>query len=151
MWKREKNSTFHFFHSVIVCSLSIVYCLFLMKTVMAFGTFDDLHPGHEHFLKEARALGDQLIVVVARDKSVRELKHREPKYNEETRRHAVEKLTLVSKAVLGDDTLGTYEVILRHHPNIIALGHDQSALAEDLHRWLSLQTNAAELVTLTKL
>lgn len=122
-----------------------------MKTVMVFGTFDGLHAGHEHFLKEARALGDQLIVVVARDKSVRELKHREPKHNEEARRQAVEKLALVSKAVCGDDTLGTYKVITQHRPNIIALGHDQTELAKDLHRWLSHQSLSIELTILSKI
>ena len=40
---------------------------------MAFGTFDLLHPGHEHFLKQAKRYGD-LIVVIARDNTVLKVK-----------------------------------------------------------------------------
>jgi FAD synthetase len=44
------------------------------KTVMTFGTFDRLHPGHEYYLSEARKYGDCLITVVARDKTVVDIK-----------------------------------------------------------------------------
>ncbi|EQD52190.1 glycerol-3-phosphate cytidyltransferase, partial [mine drainage metagenome] len=43
--------------------------------VMATGVFDLLHPGHLYFLTEARKLGDELVVVVARDQTARRLKH----------------------------------------------------------------------------
>ena len=45
-----------------------------MKTVLAFGTFDVLHPGHIHYLKKAKGLGDRLVVIVSRDDSVRLIK-----------------------------------------------------------------------------
>ena len=45
-----------------------------MVTVMAFGTFDVLHPGHHFYLEQARKLGDNLVVVVARDANVKKLK-----------------------------------------------------------------------------
>ncbi|HLC71304.1 MAG TPA: adenylyltransferase/cytidyltransferase family protein, partial [Candidatus Nanoarchaeia archaeon] len=38
-----------------------------MKTVMCFGTFDILHPGHLHYLQQAKKYGDYLMVVIARD------------------------------------------------------------------------------------
>ena len=41
-----------------------------MKKVMTFGSFDVLHKGHEHYLKEAKSYGDYLIVVVARDENI---------------------------------------------------------------------------------
>ena len=47
--------------------------------VLAFGTFDILHPGHDHYLQEARKLGDELWVVVALDETVRQGKGRLPK------------------------------------------------------------------------
>ena len=53
-----------------------------MKKVMAFGTFDGLHPGHLNFLKQARRLGDSLVVVVARDANVRKIKGRFPRLGE---------------------------------------------------------------------
>lgn len=44
------------------------------KIVATNGCFDILHPGHLHYLKEARALGDRLVVLVNNDKSVGRLK-----------------------------------------------------------------------------
>ena len=46
-----------------------------MVKVMATGTFDLLHMGHIFYLKEAKKLGDTLVVVVATDATVRKLKH----------------------------------------------------------------------------
>lgn len=44
------------------------------RVVMTNGCFDLLHPGHIAYLREARALGDRLIVAVNDDDSVRRLK-----------------------------------------------------------------------------
>ncbi|HTD81915.1 MAG TPA: adenylyltransferase/cytidyltransferase family protein, partial [Thermoplasmata archaeon] len=46
-----------------------------MVRVMATGVFDLLHPGHVAFLREAKALGDELVVVVARDSTAKRFKH----------------------------------------------------------------------------
>ena len=44
------------------------------RLVMTNGCFDLLHAGHVHYLEQARALGDRLIVAVNDDDSVRRLK-----------------------------------------------------------------------------
>jgi D-beta-D-heptose 7-phosphate kinase/D-beta-D-heptose 1-phosphate adenosyltransferase len=44
------------------------------KIVLTNGCFDILHPGHVHYLRQARALGDRLVVLVNSDASVRGLK-----------------------------------------------------------------------------
>jgi len=44
------------------------------RVVLANGCFDLLHVGHVHYLEQARALGDALIVGVNGDASVRRLK-----------------------------------------------------------------------------
>lgn len=44
------------------------------RIVMTNGCFDLLHPGHVHYLQQARALGDRLIVAVNDDASVARLK-----------------------------------------------------------------------------
>lgn len=44
------------------------------RLVMTNGCFDLLHPGHVAYLREARSLGDRLIVAVNDDDSVRRLK-----------------------------------------------------------------------------
>ena len=94
-----------------------------MARVMASGVFDLLHIGHLHYLEEARKYGDELIVVVACDETVRRRKH-EPIMPAEERRRLVEALKPVDKAVIGyeDDFLRIVEEI---KPDVIALGYDQ--------------------------
>jgi len=94
-----------------------------MVRVMATGVFDLLHPGHVHFLTEARKLGDELVVVVARDQTARRLK-REPYVPEHVRRAMVEALKPVDKAVLGSTT-DIYQTVVDQQPQIIALGYNQ--------------------------
>ncbi|MGA8603695.1 MAG: adenylyltransferase/cytidyltransferase family protein [Thermoplasmata archaeon] len=95
----------------------------MVVRVMATGVFDLLHPGHVFFLTEARKLGDELVVVVARDKTARRLKH-EPYTPENIRREMVEALKPVDRAVLGSTT-DIYETVVRERPSIIALGYNQ--------------------------
>lgn len=90
---------------------------------MATGTFDLLHIGHLYYLEEAKKLGDELIVVIANDETVRKNKHN-PVTPQEMRRKLVEALKPVDKAVIGykNDFLKIVEEI---KPDIIALGYDQ--------------------------
>jgi len=90
---------------------------------MATGTFDLLHLGHIYYLKEAKKLGDKLVTVIARDSTVRKLKH-EPVTPEDMRLNIIKELRMVDEAVLGhkDDIYATVEDI---KPDIIALGFDQ--------------------------
>jgi FAD synthetase len=95
----------------------------MVVRVMATGVFDLLHPGHVYFLTEARKLGDELVVVVARDQTARRLK-REPYVPEHIRREMVGSLKPVDRAVLGSAT-DIYETVINERPNIIVLGYDQ--------------------------
>ena len=94
-----------------------------MVRVMATGTFDLLHIGHLYYLEEAKKLGDELIVVVANDETVKKNKHN-PVTPQEMRRRLVEALKPVDKAIIGykNDFLKIVEEI---KPDIIALGYDQ--------------------------
>ncbi|MEM3855888.1 MAG: adenylyltransferase/cytidyltransferase family protein [Candidatus Micrarchaeaceae archaeon] len=94
-----------------------------MTKVMATGVFDILHLGHIYFLTEAKKLGGELVVVVARDSTAERLK-RKPIMDENTRLKIVSSLKVVDEARLGnkDDIFKTVEEI---KPNIIALGYDQ--------------------------
>ena len=70
-----------------------------MVRVLATGTFDILHPGHLCYLSEARALGDELYVIVARDSMI---KHKPKPIVPEAQRLAMVKgLRIVDKAMLG--------------------------------------------------
>lgn len=97
----------------------------MAKTVLVFGTFDPLHAGHEHFFKQAKALGDQLVVVVTRDSVIRQQKKREPFQPEEKRLHAVAHTPPVTTAILGDAAPETYETLRTQDFDILALGYDQ--------------------------
>jgi FAD synthetase len=95
-----------------------------MVRVMAQGVFDILHLGHVHYLEKARELGDELVVVVASDKTVRDRKH-EPITPADMRRDLVASLKCVDMAVVGSDSGDPYVTVLDLRPDIIALGHDQ--------------------------
>ncbi|HYM40517.1 MAG TPA: adenylyltransferase/cytidyltransferase family protein [Thermoplasmata archaeon] len=94
-----------------------------MVRVMATGVFDLLHTGHVHFLTEARRLGDELVVVVARDSTARRFKH-EPIMGEASRVQLVAALKPVDRAVLGHEG-SIYEILDEIRPDVIALGFDQ--------------------------
>jgi FAD synthetase len=94
-----------------------------MVKVMATGTFDLLHMGHIYYLKEAKKLGDVLIVVVATDTTVRKLKH-DPITPQEIRLNLIKELKVVDEAYLGHEE-DIYAIVEEIKPDIIALGFDQ--------------------------
>ena len=105
------------------------------QKVMAFGTFDLLHPGHLHYLKEAKSLGRELIVVVARDKSVKRIKGNFPVFDEKHRLELVAALRFVDKAVLGHDFVkDKTQIVKEFMPDTIALGYDQKPNNEELKK-----------------
>jgi FAD synthetase len=119
-----------------------------MVKVMATGTFDLLHMGHIYYLKEAKKLGDRLVVVVARDSTVRKLKH-EPITPEEMRLDIIKELKIVDEAVLGhkDDMYATVKEI---KPDIIALGYDQVHDEKKIEQELKNRKIVARVVRLPK-
>lgn len=101
------------------------------KIVLASGVFDLLHLGHVRFLEEAKKLGgkdSELIVIIARDNTVKATKGRKPVMSENQRRALVESLKVVDEAVLGFEKFDLGDVIDRVKPDIIALGYDQAEM-----------------------
>lgn len=96
----------------------------IMVRVMASGVFDILHTGHISYLEQAKALGDELYVVVASDNTVRRNKH-EPITPEEMRLRIISALKPVDVAVLGHDDGDIYAILEDIRPDIIVLGFDQ--------------------------
>lgn len=99
---------------------------------MVFGTFDIVHPGHIHMLKEAKNLGDYLIVVVSRDQITAEVKGKAPMLDENTRLEHIKKLNIADKVRLGNLGKDRYQAIREEEPDIIALGYDQVAFVDKL-------------------
>lgn len=94
-------------------------------TILIFGTFDIFHKGHENLIKQARAHGDYLIAVIARDKTVLKIKGNLPKNNEQKRKKILLKSGLVDKVALGS-LKDKYSAIRKYKPDIICLGYDQT-------------------------
>ena len=120
-----------------------------MVRVMASGVFDLLHSGHLHFLEEARKLGDELVVVVATDKTVREKKH-EPITTQEMRLKMVSALRPVDLAVLGKEG-DMFEIVAELKPDIIALGFDQLHDINQIEGLLAEKGIDAKVIRLTQL
>jgi len=117
-----------------------------MKTVIAFGTFDILHPGHINFLKQAKKYG-KLIVVIARDKTVKQVKGKLPKYSEKERLKGILSLNLTYKTILGS-LKDKYAAIKKYKPDIVALGYDQMHFTDRLKdelKKLKLETKIIRL------
>lgn len=95
-----------------------------LKVVFAGGVFDIIHPGHIHTLSSAKALGDVLVVVIARNVTAQKSKGSSPMHDEKLRQELVSSLKFVDIAILGHegDIFKTVELV---RPNIIALGYDQ--------------------------
>lgn len=93
-----------------------------MTRVLATGTFDILHPGHLLYLEKSKELGDELVVIVARDINV---KHKpKPIVKEDQRLRMVQALRVVDMAILGNEK-DIFQPIEELKPDIITLGFDQ--------------------------
>ncbi len=116
-----------------------------MKKVMCFGTFDILHKGHEYYLREAKKLGDYLVVVVALDNTVAAVKGGLPVHSQETRLKNLQQLGIADKVVLGSSA-DRLKRIDEEKPDFICLGYDQRTFTEDLGEKLRQRGLDVEIV-----
>jgi FAD synthetase len=107
-----------------------------MVRVMATGVFDIIHLGHLHYLEESKRLGDELVVVVATDTTVRKRKH-EPITPQKMRCELVASLKPVDRAVLGKEGGDIFEIVKEVKPDIITLGYDQPFDQQNLEKELA--------------
>jgi cytidyltransferase-like protein len=103
-----------------------------LKVVLVGGVFDLIHPGHIHTLKAAKAEGDVLVVVVARQSTAQKIKkYRKIYHDEKLRKDLVTSLNFVDLALIGKE--GTlYDTVEYVNPNVIALGYDQAHSEKDI-------------------
>jgi len=114
-----------------------------MVRVMASGVFDILHTGHISYIEQAKAMGDELVVVVACDNTVRKRKH-EPITPEAMRARIIGSLKAVDKAVIGCDG-DMFRTIEEIRPDIIVLGYDQAFDENELKKELRKRNIKAEI------
>jgi rfaE bifunctional protein nucleotidyltransferase chain/domain len=88
------------------------------------GVFDLLHPGHVRYLRDARALGDALIVGVNSDRSVRVNKGPDrPITPEQERAEVLLALASVDAIVIFDDET-PHAIISAVEPDVLVKGAD---------------------------
>ena len=94
------------------------------RVIFTNGVFDIMHTGHFNLLKEARSLGDKLVVGLNSDASVKRLKGNDrPVNNIEKRVEQISILPWVDEVhVFEQDT--PYELIKHIQPNLIVKGGD---------------------------
>ncbi len=125
------------------CYIKVCYIIFGMKTrttsakkkkvvrVLAQGSFDLIHPGHLFYLTQAKKQGDYLIVIVARDSTIKRIKHRKPIFPEKMRLEMIRSLKMVNEAVLGGKG-NILDKVVELKPDVIVLGYDQDVSREEL-------------------
>ncbi|MBN2518110.1 MAG: FAD synthase [Candidatus Altiarchaeota archaeon] len=114
--------------------------------VLATGVFDIIHPGHIFFLESAKKLGDELVVIVSRDRIAKRIK-KHTVMPELQRLEVVKALKPVDYAFLGDEE-NIFKLLPEIRPDVIALGFDQDIdeawLAEQCYK-LGLQTKVVRI------
>ena len=118
------------------------------KTVLAFGSFDLLHAGHENFLSQAREHGDHLTVILARDKTIRSVKGRPPVNSERRRLKNLRQTGWADEVQLGNHN-DKHKIILKLRPQVIALGYDQFVFTQTLQNTLIRHSLDTEIIRLS--
>ena len=96
------------------------------KIVFTNGCFDILHSGHIYLLREAKNLGDRLLIGLNSNQSVQNLKGPVRPFNpEDTRATVLESLSLVDGVtIFQEDT--PYELVKEIIPHVLVKGGDYS-------------------------
>jgi D-beta-D-heptose 7-phosphate kinase/D-beta-D-heptose 1-phosphate adenosyltransferase len=93
------------------------------KTVFTNGCFDIVHAGHVRYLREAKKLGDVLVVGLNSDASVSKIKPGRPVVPEAQRAEVLAALDMIDFIVLfNEDT--PYKLIKRLKPDVLVKGGD---------------------------
>ncbi len=124
----------------------------MKRRVVVGGTFDIIHVGHIRFLREAKKIagGGELIVIVARDSTVKRTKGHEPIFNERERLEIVQSLKPVDVAVLGKEDLNIFEILKELKPDVVVLGYDQKISEDLLLEWARKNNLKLEVIRLPK-
>jgi FAD synthetase len=123
------------------------------RIVLASGTFDLLHLGHVRYLEEAKKTGGedaQLIVIVARDNTVKKRRGTTPIIPENQRRALVNSLKVVDEAILGYEDFNIGKVIQKVQPNVIALGYDRGDIDKTVKKYVDEKNLKIKVVKIGK-
>ena len=94
-----------------------------MKTVMTYGTYDLITPGHIQHLKESKEMGDYLIVGLSTDE-FNGIKHKNSYLSYEERKYIMEAIKYVDKVVPENNWDQKIDDIKKYNVDIISMGSD---------------------------
>ena len=94
-----------------------------MKTVMVYGTFDLIHPGHLYLLEEAKKMGDRLIVGVSTDE-FNSIKHKSSFLAYEDRKKMVEAIKYVDLVIPEKNWDQKIDDIKKYNVDTLVMGDD---------------------------
>jgi len=106
----------------------------MKKTVLVGGCFDLLHFGHISFLKQAKSLGDYLLVALESDENVRRMKgDGRPIHTQAQRKEMLEAISVVDE-VIELPTMHSdrdyYELVRKIKPSVIAVTDGDPAIVK---------------------
>ena len=93
------------------------------KVVFTNGCFDIIHLGHVRYLRDAKALGDVLVIGLNSDKSVSKIKPGRPINPQGHRAEVLSSLEMVDYVTLFDEET-PYELIKFIKPDVLVKGGD---------------------------
>lgn len=111
-----------------------------LKIIQCHGVFDLLHPGHIRHFREAKSIGDKLIVTVTPDRFVNKGPGR-PAFTESYRLESLAALEDIDYVVLNDSP-DAVTAIQRVRPKFYVKGSEYSNPAEDVTGKISDETEA---------
>lgn len=116
------------------------------RLVFTNGVFDLLHVGHVRYLRQARALGDALVVAINSDRSVRELKGPErPVFEEGERAEILAALRDVDYVVVFDD-ISPRTTIKSLLPDVLVKGGDYQL--DEIHGREEVEAAGGKVISL---
>jgi rfaE bifunctional protein nucleotidyltransferase chain/domain len=93
------------------------------KIVFTNGCFDIIHAGHIRYLKDAKALGDVLVVGLNSDMSVSKIKPARPINSQNQRAEVLSSLEMVDYVTIFEEKT-PYELIKLVEPDVLVKGGD---------------------------
>lgn len=116
------------------------------KIVFTNGCFDLLHVGHIRYLKEAKKMGDILVVAVNSDESVKKIKgENRPIYSENERAEILSSFEMIDYVVIFNED-NPIKIISELLPDVLVKGGDWSidkVLGRDI-----VEKNGGKVVTI---
>ena len=95
-----------------------------MKRVITYGTFDLLHYGHINLLKQAKALGDYLIVALSTDEFNWNEKQKKCYFSFEKRKQLLEAIRYVDLVIPEENWEQKINDVKEYHVDVVVMGSD---------------------------